>query len=349
MATARCGDFRVSYESDSRIFDSPVGLWACVAFLVLLGLVPLQATSYQLDVLNRIGIAIIGAVGLNILTGFAGQISIGQAAFLAVGAYAGANLTALGVPLLVALLGAGLVTAAVGMVFGIPSLRLKGLYLAMATLAAHFIIEFVVIRWRAVTGGTDGLVVEPPVLLGRTIDTGTELFYLTYAIVVAAVLFARNLFRTRVGRAFVAIRDRDIAAEVMGIPLFGYKLLAFGVSSFYAGVAGALLAYQAGIISPENFPITVAIDYLAMIIIGGLGSVLGSVLGAVFMTLVPEVLRLAATALSGTFPALLGLIVSLRGAVFGLLIILFLVFEPDGMAARWRTIKAYWKLWPFSY
>jgi branched-chain amino acid transport system permease protein len=349
MATPRCGDFRVSYESDSRIFPSPVGAGACGLFLGLLLLVPLGATSYQLDVLNRIGIAVIGATGLNILTGFAGQISIGQAAFLAVGAYAGANLTAMGWPLLLAIPGAGLLAAGVGMVFGIPSLRLKGLYLAMATLAAHFIVEFVVIRWRSVTGGTDGLVVETPLLFGRSIDSGGEIFYLTFAAAVAAVLFARNLVRTRIGRAFVAIRDKDISAEVMGIPLFRYKLLAFGVSSFYAGVAGALLAYQAQIISPENFPITLAIDYLGMIIIGGLGSVLGSVLGAVFMTIVPEALRLAATAMSGTFPALVGLIASIREGVFGLLIVFFLIFEPDGMAARWRTIRAYFRLWPFSY
>jgi branched-chain amino acid transport system permease protein len=349
MASPRCSDFRISYESDSRIFDTPVGLVACVAFLALVLAAPLAATSYQIDLLTRIGIAAIGAVGLNTLTGFAGQISLGHAAFLAVGAYTGANLTALGWPVLLTLPGAGLVTAAVGMVFGVPSLRLKGLYLAMATLAAHFIIEFVVIRWRAVTGGTDGVVLDTPTLFGFAFDSGVRIFYLTYGVAILAVLFARNLFRTRVGRAFVAVRDKDISAQVMGIPLFGYKLLAFGVSSFYAGVAGALLAYQAGIITPENFPITVAIDYLAMIIIGGLGSILGSVLGAVFMTLVPDLLRIAATSLSGSFPALVGLISSLREAVFGLLIIFFLIFEPDGMAARWRTIKAYWKLWPFSY
>jgi branched-chain amino acid transport system permease protein len=349
MAAPRCGDFRVSYESDSRIFETPVGLWSCVAFLAIVLAWPLVATSYQLDLLSRIGIAVIGAVGLNILTGFAGQISIGHAAFIAVGAYTAANLTALGWPVVATVPGAGLAAAAVGMVFGVPSLRLKGLYLAMATLAAHFIIEFVIIRWRSVTGGTDGIVLDTPGLFGFEFDSAARIFYLTYAVAIAAVLFARNLFRTRVGRAFVAIRDRDISAEVMGIPLFGYKLLAFGVSSFYAGVAGALLAYQAGIITPENFPITVAIDYLAMIIIGGLGSVLGAVLGAIFMTLVPDLLRIAATAMSGTFPALIGLIVSLREAVFGLLIVVFLIFEPDGMAARWRTIKAYWKLWPFSY
>jgi branched-chain amino acid transport system permease protein len=169
------------------------------------------------------------------------------------------------------------------------------------------------------------------------------------ALTVGLLLFAKNLFRTKVGKAFVAIRDQDISAEVMGVNVFRYKLLSFGVSSFYVGVAGALLGYQARIISPENFPITVAIDQLGMIIIGGLGSILGSIFGAVFITLLPEVLRLGTGALSDTFPALTTLLASLRMGVFGMAIVLFLVFEPDGMAARWHTIKNYWKLYPFSY
>jgi branched-chain amino acid transport system permease protein len=163
------------------------------------------------------------------------------------------------------------------------------------------------------------------------------------------LLFARNLFRTRVGKAFVAIRDQDISAEVMGVDVFRYKLLSFGVSSFYVGVAGSLLAYQARLISPENFPISLAIDQLGMIIIGGLGSVLGSILGAAFLTLLPEVLRLLSSAMSGEFPGMVELFASIKMGVFGLTIILFLIFEPDGMAARWRTIKNYWKLYPFSY
>jgi branched-chain amino acid transport system permease protein len=167
--------------------------------------------------------------------------------------------------------------------------------------------------------------------------------------VIAFALFATNLFRTKVGKAFVAIRDQDISAEVMGVNIFKYKLLAFGVSSFYVGVAGSLLAYQAHIISPENFPITVAIDYLAMIIIGGLGSILGSILGAIFITGLPEVLRLITTELSGLYPNLVGLFASIKMGVFGLIIVLFLVFEPDGMASRWRKIKTYWRLYPFSY
>src|SRR5215510_4390388 len=266
----RCGEFRTSYAADMAIFETPLATRLLAAFLGLLALVPIFATTYWLDVANRIGIAIIGAVGINILTGFTGQISLGNAAFLAVGAYSTAAIgSRWSLPCLVVIPLSGLITAGVGMVFGIPSLRLKGLYLAMATLAAHFIVEFTVQHWDAMTGGVAGMPVPAPRLGTVALDSDARLFYVIFTAVVAGVAFARNLFRTRVGRAFLAIRDRDVSALVMGVNLFRYKLAAFGVSSFYAGVAGGLLAYQARIITPENFPIGVAIDYLAMIIIGG--------------------------------------------------------------------------------
>ena len=346
----RCGGFRTTYVADDQIFETVYPKIGIAVLGLALAVLPGLLTSYWLDVVNRIGIAIVGAVGLNILTGFAGQISIGHAAFLAVGAYATANLAGReGWPFWLVLPVAGLVTALAGMVFGVPSLRLKGLYLAMATLAAHFIVEFTVQHWDDLTGGVAGMPVPSPRLGALSLDTDARLFYVIFAVVVAGVAFATNLFRTRVGRAFVAIRDRDVSAEVLGVNIFRHKLLAFGVSSFYAGLAGGLLAYQAKIITPENFPIGVAIDYLAMIIIGGLGSVLGSVFGAVFMTLLPEVLRLGFTALSGLSPTLIGAFASIREGVFGLLIILFLIFEPDGLAARWRTVKDYFRVWPFAY
>jgi branched-chain amino acid transport system permease protein len=235
------------------------------------------------------------------------------------------------------------------MIFGVPSLRLKGLYLAMATLAAHFIIEFVAAHWNSVTGGVNGLSVPTAAAFGMSLDSDRKLYYLIFALMSLLVFFAQNLFRTKVGKAFLAIRDRDISAEVMGVNLFKYKLMSFGISSFYVGVAGSLLAYQAKYISPENFPITLAIDYLAMIIIGGMGSILGSILGVIFITGLPEALRLATSALSDVFPALVGLFASLKLGAFGLAIVLFLIFEPDGMAARWQKIKSYWRLYPFSY
>ena len=345
----RCGDFRTSYQADMAIFDSNLSRWLLAALCLALLAFPSFATSYWLDVVSRVGIAVIAALGLNILTGFTGQISLGNAAFLSVGAYTTAWLSGKGVPFVVALYLSGLVSALAGMVFGIPSLRLKGLYLAIATLAAHFIIAFVVTHWDPVTGGVNGSSVEPARIGSFVFDTDQRLYYIVLAAAVLHLWFAKNLFRTRMGKAFIAVRDHDISAEVMGVNVFKYKLYAFAISSFFVGVAGSLLAYQARIISPENFPLSVAIDQLGMIIIGGLGSVLGSIFGAAFITLLPEILRIATSALSGQLPTLVQIFAALKLGVFGLAIVLFLIFEPDGMAARWHRIKAYWKLYPFSY
>ncbi len=346
----RCGDFRQSYREDMAIFETRFARGMLVAFLVALAFVPTFATSFWMDVLNRILIAVVAATGLNILTGFTGQISLGNAAFLAVGAYSTAFLAGrLNLPFPVVIPAAGLLTAGVGMIFGIPSLRLKGLYLAVATLAAHFVVEFTASHWDSVTGGVNGISVPAAHVGSFTISGDRHLYYLLLPVTALLLLAAKNLFRTKPGKAFVAIRDQDISAEVMGVNVFKYKLLSFGVSSFYVGVAGSLLAYQAGIISPENFPISVAIDQLGMIIIGGMGSILGSIFGAVFITLLPEVLRLFTGALSDTFPKLADLFAPLRTGMFGLAIVLFLLFEPDGMAARWHTIRNYWRLYPFSY
>jgi branched-chain amino acid transport system permease protein len=346
----RCGDFRTSYAEDMAVFETPLARRLLWIFLAALATLPLFGTSYWLDVANRIGIAVIAAMGLNILTGFTGQISLGNAAFLAVGAYTTAALAGrLQLPFPLVIPASGLVTAVAGMFFGVPSLRLKGLYLAMATLAAHFVVEFTVVHWEWMTGGVNGISVPAAKLGPLLLDDDARLFWMILPLTAFLLWFAKNLFRTRVGKAFVAVRDQDISAEVMGVSVFKHKLMSFGVSSFFVGVAGSLLAYQARIISPENFPITLAIDHLGMVIIGGLGSVLGSILGAVFITLLPEVLRLVTGALSEFYPALVGLFASLRMGVFGLTIVLFLIFEPDGMAARWRTIRDYWRLYPFSY
>jgi branched-chain amino acid transport system permease protein len=346
----KCGGFRISYRGDERIFDTATPLVFIVIGLAVLATVPLFATTYWLDVLNRIGIAIIGAIGLNILVGYTGQISIGQAAFLAVGAYATAILEAnAGLPFYVAIPLAAVITSLFGLVFGIPSLRLKGLYLAIATLAAHFITAYVLIHWESMTKGVIGLMVPPATLFELALDSDKRVFYLIFALVVPAVLFARNLFRTRVGRAFIAIRDQDVAAAVMGVSLYRYKLLAFVVSSFYAGVAGGLMAHHSRILFPDAFSLLVAIDYLAMIIIGGMGSILGSIFGAVFMTLLPEVLKLTATSLTGVYPRAFGFIASTRDIVFGLAVIFFLMYEPLGLARIWARFRNYWTLWPYAY
>jgi branched-chain amino acid transport system permease protein len=346
----RCAGFRVSYRSDERIFDTHLPVVGLIVLSAALSAIPLVASTYWLDVLNRIGIAIIGAIGLNILIGFTGQISIGHAAFLAVGAYTTAVLEAsLGLPFFLAIPAAAVVTAMFGLLFGLPSLRLKGLYLAIATLAAHFITTYVIIHWESMTGGVMGLMVPTPTLFGLALDSDSRIFYVIFACVFPAALFAKNLFRTKVGRAFIAIRDRDVAAQVIGVSLFKYKLLAFAISSFYAGIAGGLMAHHSRILFSDAFTLLVAIDYLAMIIIGGMGSILGSIFGAIFMTLLPEILKLTATSLSGVYPQSFGLIASARDVIFGLAIITFLIFEPAGLARIWTRVRMYWQLWPYAY
>ena len=266
------------------------------------------------------------------------------------GAYSTAILESnAGLPFYLAIPLAAVLTSLFGLFFGVPSLRLKGLYLAIATLAAHFITTFGIIHWESMTKGVLGLMVPPATLFGLSLESDARIFYLIFALVVPAIVFARNLFRTRVGRAFIAIRDQDVAAAVMGVSLYKYKLLAFVVSSFYAGVAGGLLAHHSRILFPDAFTLLVAIDYLAMVIIGGMGSILGSILGAIFMTLLPEVLKLSATSLTGMYPGAFGFIASARDVVFGLAVIFFLMYEPLGLARIWFRFRSYWTLWPYSY
>ena len=345
-----CGDFRTSYEKDAVIFQTPF-IKVCMAlFLAGLLSLPFLLKSEYLWIVLQIVIASIGAVGLNILTGYTGQISLGQGAFLGVGAYTSAYITTkMGLSFWIGIPAAGLVTAMAGMVFGIPSLRLKGLYLAIATLASQFILEWIFIRWEPVTGGSYGIVVPRPSFAGFTFEADGSYYYIVLAIAVVMILFAANLMRTKTGRAFMAVRDHYISAEIMGISLFKYRLLSFGISSFYAGVAGALYGHSLKFVSSEQFGIWVSVVYLAMVIIGGLGSIIGSIFGAVFMMLLPKVLSVATTAVSADFPGIMQLATALEQGIFGLIIVLFLVFEPDGLAHRWKLVKAYWKLYPFSY
>jgi branched-chain amino acid transport system permease protein len=348
----KCGVFKTTYEDDAAIWQTKVSKFWIALFLIALIAFPFvfQGSRYLLYVVNSVLIAVIAAIGLNILTGFTGQISIGHGAFIGVGAYAsGYLMTTLDLPFIVCVMAAGAITAIVGMIFGIPSLRLKGLYLAIATLAAQVILEFVFVRWRAVTGGSQGMLVPPAEIGGFKFNSDFKFYFLALAFTILAVIIAKNIVRTKPGRAFMAIRDRYISAEIIGVPIFRYKLISFGISSFFAGVAGSLWAHYIGIITPEHFNVMISIQYLSMIIIGGLGSIYGSIMGAIFMTLLPEVLRLISGLFSDKYPVLVHLFGAIREGIFGLVIILFLVFEPDGLAARWNTIKNYWKLWPFSY
>jgi len=343
------GLFHENYRTDERIFQTWFVRCWLIAFLLACALFPLVASKYMVSVMIEAGIAIIACHGLNLLTGFTGQISLGHSAFMGVGAYTCSILIVHGVPFILALPAAGAMAAMVGMVFGIPSLRLRGLYLAMATIAAQFIIEFTIRRWDTLTGGVAGMYVDPGTLGPLHFDHYIHLYYLTLVLAVGATLVGKNIVRSRSGRAFVAIRDRYLAAEVIGVNLFKYRLMSFAVSSFYAGIAGALLAQYLEVITHESFTIRQSIDYLAMCIVGGLGHIMGGIFGVGFWFILERILEVVTTTLNSNFPNHITWFVSIKEIVFGFVIILFLIFEPDGLAARWRTIRAYWKLWPFSY
>ncbi len=348
-----CGNFRERYEQELFVFTTDFGrLWAGIGFLLLMTAVPFLASQYMLYIFNMIGIAAIAVIGLNILIGFTGQISLGHGAFFGVGAYAAAILaTRLHLPFILALPAAGLMTAMIGMVFGIPSGRLKGLYLTIATLAGQFIIEYLLIHWESLTKGTMGITLPPAQLITWSVKGDVGFFYLIFIMLAVMVWIAVNLIRTRFGRAFIAIRDNDRAADGMGIPIFRYKLLAFGISSFYAGFAGALWAFYMGSITAEPFNLGLSVEYIAMVIIGGLGSISGSIYGAVFITMLNEALRFMTDILMNTgIVTTSGLnMAPLREFVFGLAIVLFILLEPRGLAELWRITRSSFRLWPFSY
>jgi branched-chain amino acid transport system permease protein len=349
------GVFKTSYVADMAVFPLPIAKWTVAALTVLFAIVvPLAFSEYQLSILNLILIAVVGAVGLNILVGYTGQISIGHGALMSVGAYTAANLiTRLHAPFWLALPAGGAMAAAVGAVIGIPSLRIKGLYLAIATLAGQLVIEWIINHVPWISGGVQASIEVPrPTFLGVQLKEQSQLYLFLLFFAALAIVGAINLTRSRIGRAFIAIRDQDIAAEIIGIDIFRYKLLAFAISSFYAGVTGVLYTYYLGIANYEQFQINVSIDYLAMIIIGGLGSVLGSILGAIFVTLLPIATRLGLESVGSLIFSqadLANIIPNLRLVMFGGLIILFLALEPEGLNRLWRNILSYFRVWPFSY
>lgn len=349
------GEYKTDYKRDMTLYALPISRFA-VGLMVLLFFVaaPILMSEYQLTLLSLVAIAVVGALGLNILVGYAGQLSIGHAAFMSVGAYTAANLvTKLDMPFLLTLPAGGIMAAAIGLIVGIPSLRIKGIYLAIATLAAQFIIEWIINHSPSISGGVQASIeIDRPTILGWKLDQAVDLYLFLVTIAAIAIVCTQNLIRSRIGRAFIAIRDQDIAAEIIGISVFKYKLYAFGISSFYAGVTGVLYTYYLGIASYEQFTLVVSIDYLAMIIIGGLGSILGSVLGAFFITLLPIGIRLFMENVGSLFlepEALASIISQMRLIVFGSLIIIFLIMEPEGLNRLWINIRNYFRVWPFSY
>jgi branched-chain amino acid transport system permease protein len=349
------GQLKTSYQGDQRIFPIrqdriAMALLLAAAFVVL----PLVGNDYWFGaILTPFLILSLAALGLNILTGYAGQVSLGSAAFMAVGAFAAFNLMLRvpKMPLLAAFALAGLVAAAVGLVFGLPSLRIKGFYLAVTTLAAQFFIEWVLTKfgWFSNYNSSGVINAQKMVILGYRFETPLRKYLLTLCLVSVLALAAKNMVRSRIGRAWMAVRDMDVAAEVIGIPMLKTKLLAFAVSSFYCGVAGALWAFAyLGSVEPQAFDLTRSFQILFMIIIGGVGSVLGSFLGAAFIVLLPIFLNVAGHAflparISGSLTSNLELV------VFGALIVFFLAVEPHGLARLWQIGKEKLRLWPFPH
>ena len=342
------GTFNQSYAQDMAIFRTKAQWLMLLAFLAFLFSSPLYFSDRILTILTIIGITVISVHGLNILTGYCNQISIGHAGFMAVGAYTSGMLTAhLGWSFWAALPCAALAAGLVGILFGLPSLKVKGFYLIMATIAAQFIIIWFILQFRNITGGGDGLAVPRPEIGDFVFRSKASYFYLVMAIACLATFVAKNIVRTRAGRAFIAIRDNELAAEVMGVNLWAYKLLAFFIGCVFAGVAGSLLVHYVAFATVDQFPFMNSVWYLGMLIVGGMGSTTGVIFGVVSLKLLDELVVIVgpmlAVAVAPQAAASLGLIMR------GLVIIIFLIFEPRGLAHRWQMVKAYYRLWPFSH
>lgn len=347
----RSKTFKESYREDMRIFQTVwVKIWLTLFAVGLLSL-PFWVDPYIIYMVNISGIAIIAAIGLNILTGLTGQISLGHAAFVALGAYTAAIISSrVDMPFWLTIPAGGIVAALFGVLLGFPCLRLKGLYLAMATMSFGVVVEYGITHWESLTMGVRGISVPAPTIFGYTLGDPSKLFYVTVFYVTVLTLGAKNLARTRIGRAFVAIRDRDVAAEVIGVNLTKYKVMAFAISSFYGGVAGGLYSYSMTYLNPENFTLLLSIEYIAMIIVGGLGSILGSIFGAVFLTAMPDIIKGFVDFMGRQFVFLQGRYdEEWNVAAFGLLIMIFLIVEPTGLNGIWSRIKTSFKNWPFSY
>lgn len=352
MFYREAGQFKSSYAADGQIFpirQDRIG----IALLLLLGFVavPHWASPYFFSaILIPFLIFSLASLGLNILTGYAGQLSLGSAAFMAVGAFGAYNfmLRVPGMPLLAAFILGGLCAALVGILFGLPSLRVRGFYLAASTLATQFFVVWALtkISWFTNHSSSGVITAQKMTILGYAFDTPVTKYVLVLSIVAILALMAKNMVRSNVGRSWMAVRDMDVAAEVIGIRLMRTKLLAFAVSSFYCGVAGALYAFAyLGTVEPEAYSLDLSFRILFMVIIGGLGSILGSFLGAAFIVLLPVVLNVLAHALeiSTTVASNLELM------VFGALIIFFLIVEPHGLARLWQIAKEKLRLWPFPH
>ena len=359
MIYREAGEFKSTYQDDQAILTIPQDRWFMMALLaVAFVVIPLTGTEYWLSaIMLPFLILSLAALGLNILTGYAGQLSLGTGGFMATGAFSAYKL-ATSFPdlnIIFVVLIAGLITAAVGILFGIPSLRIKGFYLAVATLASQFFLIWMFNKFGWFTNySASGVISAPPMtIFGDIYVTGVDAtihskYLFTLSIVVLLALVAKNLVRSNIGREWRAVRDMDIAAEIIGIPMLATKLKAFAVSSFYCGVAGALWAFiYTGSVEPLAFDVNRSFQILFMIIIGGLGSIMGSFLGAAFIILLPILLSNAPAMVGLSIPT--DLISHIEFMVFGALIIFFLIVEPHGLARLWQVAKEKLRLWPFPY
>ncbi|HYF61145.1 MAG TPA: branched-chain amino acid ABC transporter permease [Burkholderiaceae bacterium] len=335
--------FKTSYGQDIALAKHGGHRFWYGALGVALLLAPLLLPEYWLAQLSFVLIYSIVGLGLMLLAGFTGQVSIGHAAFLGVGAYTQAVLTGLGWDFIPAIACAGLLSAAVGIVVGVPALRVKGIYLGIATLAFGFIVEEVFARWESLTGGNAGLHVKSPSVLGAKIDSDVEFYYLCLALCVAVTLGVLNLLRSPTGRAFVAIRDSEISAQSMGINLAYYKGLSFAISAALAGIAGALYAHKIQFLSPEQFSLIQSVDLLLLVVVGGLGFVHGAFLGAIFLITMPQLIAIA----KDWLPPAIGQAAGLQAVVYGAVLVAFVLFEPMGLYGRWLKVRTWFQLFPF--
>lgn len=346
------GTINVSYTQDMAIVRTRLRWILLLLFLAALFTLPLFLSGYGLRLVSTIAIVTIVVHGLNIVFGYCGQVSLGQAALMAVGGYTSAILvTKLGFSFWISLPIAGLLCALAGMVFGLPSLRIKGMYLAVVTLAAHFIIMYAIaIAASNITGGNMGISAPRPRLGIIDFKSDKNYYYIVMIIAVLMTFFTKNLARTATGRAFMSIRDNAIAAEVMGVNLLHYKFLAFSICSFYAGIAGALLAHLNRGLHPDYFTLMDSIWYLAMVMIGGAGRTTGSIFGVIFLVLLDRLATFVGPILAKAFPAISAGVGSALGPIlFGAAIVLFITFEPRGLAHRLELFKSKYRRWPFPY
>ena len=346
----RIGHFATNYALDEAFAGSRGARGLALALVILIIAFPFLAPTYWLYMGTLLAVNIIATIGLNITTGYTGLLSLGHGAFMGVGAYtAGYFAINHDMPFYLTIPLAGIFAAVLGAAFGLPSLRIRGLYLVIATLAAQYILTFLFQNWTAVTGGLNGLKLEPATIGGFRFDNNTSLYYFVLVPAVGLSLFAANLFRTRVGRAFVAIRERDLTAEVLGVHLTRYKLASFALGAFYAGIAGGLMAYLFRIVTAEQYSLAVSVFFLSAVVVGGMGSIFGSILGALFMTILPEALKAAVDLVGPFFTMRAALIFApIREIVFGLLLVFFLIFEPRGLVYIWHRVSRMFSLWPFK-